>query len=209
MLRYQIIQYQGTSYTNTYAYTYTYRKYDGYKEGVVAGTSTYYSPGSTTTTYDANGNAVNVTETFLTSKNRSFVVNNSGEILQKTEGSATQFYFYGNGKAIGSSGALSAADFDYNYTPVSDLYPGLTPNNCVVSAGDTLRGIAFAVYGDAQLWYLIADANGIGSDAGLKVGQNLTIPNKVTNVHNNDQTFKPYAAEGGARPACLIGPWWR
>jgi hypothetical protein len=69
----------------------------------------------------------------------------------------------------------------------------------VVSAGDTLRGIALAVFGDAQLWYLIADANGLKTDADLTTGRNLSIPNKVTNLRNAADTFKPYA------PGAIIG----
>ncbi|MCK7478967.1 MAG: hypothetical protein M0C28_17590 [Candidatus Moduliflexus flocculans] len=52
--------------------------------------------------------------------------------------------------------------------------------------------MALAVYGDAKLWYLIADANGLSSTSALTAGQQLTIPNKITNIHNDYQTFKPY-----------------
>jgi len=82
---------------------------------------------------------------------------------------------------------------------VSSQYPAATPGSYVVSAGDTLRGIAFLVFGDAQLWYLIADANGLKTDADLKAGQNLTIPNRITNLRNASDTFKPYA------PGQIIG----
>ncbi|MCB5190294.1 HNH endonuclease, partial [Methylobacillus arboreus] len=46
---------------------------------------------------------------------------------------------------------------------------------------------------DAAMWFLIADANGL-TDQALTEGQTLTIPNKVTNVHNNSATFRPYNA---------------
>ncbi|MCB5191865.1 hypothetical protein LG198_14115, partial [Methylobacillus arboreus] len=46
---------------------------------------------------------------------------------------------------------------------------------------------------DAAMWFLIADANGL-TDQALTEGQTLTIPNKVTNVHNNSATFRPYSA---------------
>jgi hypothetical protein len=48
------------------------------------------------------------------------------------------------------------------------------------------------VFGDASLWYLIADANGLRSDADLRPGATLTIPNQIANVHNSASTFKPY-----------------
>jgi hypothetical protein len=61
-----------------------------------------------------------------------------------------------------------------------------------VQAGDTLQGIARNAYGDAQLWYLIADANGIQGNSDLRVGQTLQLPNRVGTVHNDARAFKPY-----------------
>lgn len=194
---YQVQVLTGTQYTNYY--TTTYAKYDSYKESKVAGTSTCFLAGNTVSSYDVNGNITAVSESFQTSKNRSFVTDQAGHILQKTENGQTQNYFYANEKSLGSSGALSAADFDTNYTPVSAQYPATTPGSYVVSAGDTLRGIALALFGDAQLWYIIADANGLQSDADLQVGQNLTIPNQITNLRNAADTFKPY------EPGKIIG----
>ncbi|MDZ4253153.1 MAG: LysM domain-containing protein, partial [Sulfuritalea sp.] len=194
---YQVGVYTGTAYTNYYSYSYA--RYDGYQESQVYGSSSYFQPGTTASSYDINGNLVSVSESFATSKSRSFVTDQAGHILQKTENGKTQNYFYANDKALGSSGALGTADFDYNYTPVSAQYPAATPGNYVVSAGDSLRSIALAVYGDAQLWYLIADANGLKTDADLQVGRNLSISNKVTNLRNAYDTFKPYA------PGQIIG----
>jgi YD repeat-containing protein len=187
---YQVSTYTGFAYTNYYSYQYA--AFEGYEEYVVNGSSTYFQPGNTTTNYDVNGNVVSVSESFATSRNRSFVSLTSGQILQKTENGQTQYYFYVNDKPIGSSGALGAADFDYNYTPVSAQYPAATPGNYVVSQGDTLRSIALSLFGDGQLWFIIADANGLRNDSDLKVGQRLTIPNRITNLHNNNKTFKVY-----------------
>jgi hypothetical protein len=61
-----------------------------------------------------------------------------------------------------------------------------------VRSGDTLATIAKAAYGDSQLWYLIADANGLSGDRDLRVGQTINIPTKVGGIHNNAGTFKPY-----------------
>jgi len=52
-----------------------------------------------------------------------------------------------------------------------------------VQAGDTLQGIAQSAYGDSALWYLVAEANGLSSDADLRVGQTLTIPNSTKRPH--------------------------
>lgn len=41
----------------------------------------------------------------------------------------------------------TTADFDFNFTAISDSYPAITPGNYTVSNGDTLKGIAYRVYG--------------------------------------------------------------
>ncbi len=53
LLNYNVGVYVGTSYTNYYTYTYT--KFDDYKEVKVAGSSTYLLAGETNTAYDVNG----------------------------------------------------------------------------------------------------------------------------------------------------------
>lgn len=87
---------------------------------------------------------------------------------------------------------VSAADFDQNYEPVGPNYPGHTPARYTVKAGDTLIGIAAALWGDRALWYLLAEANGLSGGESLIAGQVLTVPNKLTNVHNNSGTFRVY-----------------
>ncbi len=47
-------------------------------------------------------------------------------------------------------------------------------------------------YGDSSLWYLIAEANGLSGNNDLRVGQTLSIHNRVTAQSNNASTFKPY-----------------
>ncbi|WP_038291721.1 LysM peptidoglycan-binding domain-containing protein [Zooshikella ganghwensis] len=85
-----------------------------------------------------------------------------------------------------------SADFDANYQPISADYPAQSPGSYTVNKGDTLQSIARALWGDSSLWFLIADANGIEDPQALKEGLVLTIPNKVTNIHNNSSTYRPY-----------------
>ncbi|WP_137940400.1 LysM peptidoglycan-binding domain-containing protein [Chitinivorax sp. B] len=94
---------------------------------------------------------------------------------------------YRNAKPVTSS------DFDQNYEPINEQYPGNAPGAYTVRAsGETLHSIARSLWGDEAMWYLLADANGLKGDEALTPGQNLVIPNKVTNIHNNSNTFRPY-----------------
>ena len=104
---------------------------------------------------------------------------------------------------------VASADFDQNYEPISPTYPGTVASNYVVRNGDTLQSIAQTLWGDAQMWFLIADANGLASGSTLLAGQVLTIPNKVTNIHNNSGTFRPYnpgEAIGDTSPTLPVAP---
>jgi LysM repeat protein len=53
---------------------------------------------------------------------------------------------------------------------------GVPGGTWTVAAGDSLYSIAQQVYGDGEKAPLIADANGISSDATLQVGQVLQLP---------------------------------
>ncbi|SFO54359.1 YD repeat-containing protein [Variovorax sp. PDC80] len=88
----------------------------------------------------------------------------------------------------------NSADFDENYQPINSYYPSATPGNYTVRAGDTLESIARAVWGDASLWYMLADANGLDGQPSAPLVANtvLVVPNRVTNVHNTSETFRPY-----------------
>jgi LysM repeat protein len=66
------------------------------------------------------------------------------------------------------------------------------PGSYTVRAGETLQSIALAVYGDASLWYRIADANGMGSSNSLRAGQVLSLPAQIGGLHNNAGTVTPY-----------------
>ncbi|GLK50146.1 hypothetical protein GCM10017620_31200 [Brevundimonas intermedia] len=93
---------------------------------------------------------------------------------------------------ITGNAAGVATDFGQAY---ESLTPGSVRNGAsayTVRDGDTLQGIAAAVWGDASLWYMIAEANGLTSANPLVAGQTLSIPGKVANVHNTADTFRPY-----------------
>ncbi|MFV1922206.1 MAG: LysM peptidoglycan-binding domain-containing protein [Methylotenera sp.] len=104
---------------------------------------------------------------------------------------------------------VASADFDQNYEPISPTYPGPVASSYTVKAGDTLQSIALTVWGDADMWYLIADANGLISGQELEPNMELIIPNKVTNIHNNAGTYRPYnpgEAIGDLNPTIPAAP---
>jgi YD repeat-containing protein len=189
-------------YINEYKYEYDYfdsalvRKIDV----TPFGTSQLVS-GSVEQTYNINGALVAVNDIEDDDKDRTLIVNAQGQVWFKLQDGEHQNYYYANGTAIGSGGEIEDTDFDFNFTPVSDQYPAQRPGSYIVRSGDTLQSIAWAVYGDSSLWYLIADANGLTGDGDLSgmVNQTLRTPNVVSNVHNSADVFKPY------NPAEIVG----
>ncbi|HLY89154.1 MAG TPA: LysM peptidoglycan-binding domain-containing protein, partial [Acetobacteraceae bacterium] len=87
---------------------------------------------------------------------------------------------------------VASADFDENYQPIGPSYPGMAATAYTVRSGDTLASIAQAVWGDSSLWYLIADANGLTASDTLVAGQQISIPNKVANIHNRTGVYRVY-----------------
>ena len=157
---------------------------------------------------------------------RSFINDTNGIILQQSSGDANAptsitRQIVANGQVFGSYGfaqpsgthtnpainfnnlppgmVLSASTYDASFQPINSGYPSASVGSYLVQTGDTLQAIAQSAYGDRQLWFVIAQANRLMSDADLKVGMSLIIPSKVGSVHNTSDTFKPY------NPGELIG----
>ena len=61
-----------------------------------------------------------------------------------------------------------------------------------VQSGDTLSTIAANLWGDASLWYKIAEVNGLTSESTLVEGLQLIIPVGVQRNENNATTFRHY-----------------
>lgn len=93
-----------------------------------------------------------------------------------------------NGQLYGAS----YADFAQNYDPINSYYQGSAGGSYRVQQGDTLQGIAQSIYGDASLWYKIAEANGLSAGTGLIEGQTLILPTGVTKSKFNAGTSKAY-----------------
>ena len=125
-----------------------------------------------------------------------------------------QYFFFANGQNIGTFGQLVdsegtiKANFDVNYTPVSQGYPSSVPTDVIVQSGETLRSIAARVFGDASLWYVLAEANGLTSpDEVLEAGLQLQVPNKVLSLSNDARSFKPFDASLAVGDTTPTQPW--
>lgn len=123
-----------------------------------------------------------------------------------------QHFFFANNQQVGSFGQLTddgqfQANFDVNYTPVSDHYSSATVSEVVVQQGDTLQGIAARVYGDSTLWYLIAEENGLTDPSSeLTPGSVLRIPNEVVSLSNTATSFKPFDVQDAIGDTTPVQP---
>jgi len=203
-------------YTSTY--TITYRAGDQYEEigtsvTSVAGTTSAPGSGTTTRTYNVDNELVEFDDSQGPYRNRYFANNDAGQAITTVQGqydgasgrmtgaqalagavpmrnNNAIFQFVVQGQQVGLTG-----NFDVNYTPISRAYPGATAPSVVAQSEDTLRILAARIWGDGNLWYLIAQENGLNDpDAGLTAGTELKLPNSVVALNNNWTTFKPYDA---------------
>ncbi len=94
--------------------------------------------------------------------------------------------------ANGASTSTSFADFDLAHDHLNSYAQGSAGGMYVVQSGDTLSGIAAALWGDASLWYKIAEVNGLTAESALIEGLPLIVPAGVQRNENNAETFKPY-----------------
>lgn len=99
----------------------------------------------------------------------------------------------GNGAfRFGASYGSSHADFDQSLNPINSYSQGGSGGSHTVRAGETLASIAANLWGDAALWYKIAEANGLSAAGSLAEGQRLTIPAGVLKNTHNARTLRPY-----------------
>ncbi|MBX3625343.1 MAG: LysM peptidoglycan-binding domain-containing protein [Rhizobacter sp.] len=169
--------------------------------------------GTTQNFYDASGNLTRTTYTH--EQERNYINNAEGQLLYaNTAGSVTyntgsvQRTVMANGEVLGSYGVSrneQVADFNFSFRAFNGQQGGVS--RYVVQAGDTLRSIAFKVYGDETLWYCIADSNALASDADIQPGQVLSISAQIGTVHNNAKTYTHFdQRQIGGDSAPPLGP---
>jgi hypothetical protein len=109
----------------------------------------------------------------------------------------------------GATTGTPFADFDMSYDAINGTSEAMVASYYTVRNGDTLATIAQAVWGDASLWYMLAEANGLSGAGGLVAGTGLIIPEKGSNFRNSADTFRPYdpqAAIGDTQPGAPKPP---
>ncbi|WP_434989646.1 LysM peptidoglycan-binding domain-containing protein [Xanthomonas melonis] len=206
---------QGSGMTTPEGYTHTYRyTYQGaetYLTQQVIGTSTHrdFKTSNSTSTYDAWGKLLSVRENTpggkVDDRLRYFTMDAEGNILRRTEGTfkngvfeqddaerlRTEQYAFANGQYV------AAGRFDGKTDVLGQMNAYASTDvgtyKVTVQAGDTLRGLAQRLYGNSNLWYVLAEANAIDDDSGLVAGATLNVPDVKANT-NDATTFKPFNA---------------
>ena len=109
----------------------------------------------------------------------------------------------------GATYASVHADFDQTYTALGGQLHAESAGGYSVQGGETLGSIAAQLWGDAGLWYKLAEANGLTGSEPLTAGRTLIVPSGVSNIHNTAQTFRPYdpaQAIGNTSPNTPLPP---
>ncbi|MET4674915.1 YD repeat-containing protein [Luteibacter sp. PvP120] len=195
-------------------YTVTYLKKDDYLESATSGQNISNTPNVRPATdesyYNVRGERVAIAQHTqyaggtVADTVRVFAYDGNGQIVSRRDGTASgdtidqgtgtaaaqrnNHFVYVNGQQVGHYDNDKSLDVLSQVTAFSS---GNSTGDYVVQEGDTLKSIAQAVYGNASLWYVIAQANALGGDNELATGLSLTIPAVTTN-QNDATTFKPY-----------------
>ncbi|KRB09208.1 putative Ig domain-containing protein [Lysobacter sp. Root690] len=220
-------QVNGPVYTATY--NFSYAGWDSYQQIQVQGSGNAPNQQATTNrlTYDNYGRLQSQREqTPLTSgaiddRMRYYAYNGDGRVSSRREGTMSgetfvQDMVYGPGNyllihAAGEQQAELREGFTASSRQIQTLggrgYYSAGGDTVVVQAGERLRTLAQRIYGTEQLWYVLADANGLGDpDQELAAGSQLIAPD-ITVSRNDASTFKPYdpgAAIGSTTPGLPI-----
>lgn len=194
-------------YAHFYAYQYEAR--ESYLEKQVYGYSTNsnFKASTSYSSYDAWGRRVAVREqtpgqSSVNDKLRYFSYDMEGNILRRRDGTLVngqfnqtmveagrdQVYAYVGGQQVGSVRRNGEVDVIGRLTAYDSSEIGSM--RITVQAGDTLRSIAQRVYGNANLWYILAEANALG-DEDLVAGASINVP-EVKVSSNDAGTFKPF-----------------
>jgi len=113
----------------------------------------------------------------------------------------------GNARIVSSRGQVES--ITNNYLHLSFNFGPTLLSWMEDNAGDTLQGIAQALWGDASLWYKLAEANGLSANSALTAGQALAVPLTGPSNRSNADMARPYdpqSAVGDLNPTSAKPP---
>ncbi|WP_212801038.1 RHS repeat protein [Pseudomonas sp. St290] len=167
--------------------------FEAWKESKIQATVNSGTNGLTTMSYGARGELRMASASGKANFMRYFAADQNGQLTVRTDYDFTsQRYVLHNGNMLASVGNNSAPQIYDTIASVSPDEVPRTSGSYVIVEGDTLQGIAQKIWGDSSMWYLIADANGLGVGDALDRGTSLIIPNVAGSNANNADTFKAY-----------------
>ncbi|WP_233203196.1 LysM peptidoglycan-binding domain-containing protein [Chitinimonas sp. BJB300] len=194
---------------NTYYFGYNYHA-DGRMAGIT-GSGPKGASGNSSFEYDVNRQLVKQVQGqgdgMVDNERSIFIRNTDGQVIHKVhhtgrsgESIENIHYLYANGHAVGETGVYADGTHktqldEGRFARIESLgkdHPGSGVGTYTVQGGETLRHIAGQVYGNSNLWYLLADANGLSEDTELKAGTRITIPNTSKSDAISADTFKAY-----------------
>ncbi|CAH9050506.1 hypothetical protein PSECIP111951_00206 [Pseudoalteromonas holothuriae] len=100
------------------------------------------------------------------------------------------YYLYSSGHYLGEINKTGTNSIKEQHFSAPDSKNTTVMARHQVQSGDTLKGIAKLYYGNENLWYIIADINGLGAGSDLSQGVILDIPARA-NAFNTHDNFKP------------------
>ncbi|WP_415839108.1 putative Ig domain-containing protein [Pseudoalteromonas byunsanensis] len=100
------------------------------------------------------------------------------------------YYLYSSGNYLGEINKSGTNSIKEQHFSAPDSKDSTVMARHQVQSGDTLKGIAKLYYGNEDLWYIIADMNGLGAGSDLTQGVTLDIPARA-NQFNSHDSFKP------------------
>jgi YD repeat-containing protein len=217
-----------TTHTSSTQRSYAYAGYDSYKEASITATgSVNYgsgwqasTPQTTTQSYDVNTQLSGVSGV----DPRSVVTDDAGRVVRVSRGDGWSYshvdsVLFANDQLIGQYQSVYRMTYSGNPwepdTTTRQSYFGNfealggasraastvaegSGTRYVARSGDTFRSLAQAFYGDGNLWFVIAQANGFDPTQSLTPGLELRIP-QVTRSSNTSDTFAVY------EPARVVG----
>jgi len=193
-------------------------KISGVSTGTQNGSATSYIVDQTWVYLDTSGNTIKKesrsSDGATVLETEVFGYNINGKINFKSDAANTHDYVYINDKPYAAvlfdlAGAYLSVDYK-SYNPLTYPDPQQQPNvdtqplegglqSHTVQEGDSLRSLAAQYYGSADLWYVIANANGLPDMSLPKAGARLSVPAKASNVYLDSQTVSLY------KPGEIIG----